>query len=197
MLNPAKPSITPYEIYSIIENKDNKIEICGHCENGNYIYTHYGNKNSCQINEYYNHIWHTHPRTEKPYPSVEDIMKIIKFRNQGNKIYISDIFTNIGMWRLTCYKEIDITEPRYSKIQTEFTNYLNPCYFQIYKEYDKKTESCYMRNSEGISLNWEQIQGGLGQNNLELLKNNINAVAIKYGLYPNRTNEDFAVFYTK
>ena len=52
MLYPVNPSIlTSDKIYSIIENKDNKIEICGHCENRNYIYTHNGNHNSCQIKQ--------------------------------------------------------------------------------------------------------------------------------------------------
>ena len=40
-------------------------------------------------------IFHTHPKESKPYPSIEDIMKLLK---HYNKICLSVLFTRWGLW---------------------------------------------------------------------------------------------------
>jgi hypothetical protein len=57
--------------------------------------------------EYYDTIiWHSHPKVSKFYPSLEDILKIIKLNNK--KIKYSYIFTGFGFWTLKSINHIDV-----------------------------------------------------------------------------------------
>jgi hypothetical protein len=50
----------------------------------------------CLYNKYDNIIWHTHPNTSKYYPSLEDILKVLK----RDIIHYSYLFTKFGYWIL-------------------------------------------------------------------------------------------------
>lgn len=74
-----------------------------------------GQQNVCEHNYYSDYIWHTHPYREKYYPSVEDILKVMK--NQG-RIVRSWIFTKYGFWTIEYdgdepYTEYDAREEGY------------------------------------------------------------------------------------
>jgi hypothetical protein len=56
-----------------------------------------GTSNSCKQDIYTKYIWHTHHNISKSYPSVQDIIKVMKHNN----IY-SIIFTKWGIWVLNC-----------------------------------------------------------------------------------------------
>ena len=51
-------------------------------------------------------IFHTHPNISKPYPSAEDILKIMK----SFDIEYSVIFTSWGIWKLYSNKKFKFTE---------------------------------------------------------------------------------------
>jgi proteasome lid subunit RPN8/RPN11 len=53
-------------------------------------------RGSCNIGKNYPHIWHTHPKCSKYYPSSEDILKVIKHKS----IITSHIFVAYGYWIL-------------------------------------------------------------------------------------------------
>ena len=58
---------------------------------------------TCQYEEYSNILWHTHPLTSRPWPSGEDIEKMIKPRpgEENDKIpVVSLIFTKWGIWQI-------------------------------------------------------------------------------------------------
>ena len=91
-------------------------EICGHVYNLNGNIVLYcenvgslkGEKmrGSCQHSKYSSVIWHTHPNISLPYPSMEDILKVIKPRNDSGLISTSYIFTSIGIWSIQGKKRI-------------------------------------------------------------------------------------------
>ena len=55
-----------------------------------------GGKGYCYYTNQYNIIWHTHPYSSKPYPSITDLLKVIKYQNT-----ISFIFCIFGLWTIT------------------------------------------------------------------------------------------------
>jgi len=61
-----------------------------------------GDRANCNYDDYLDPIlWHNHPSTSKFYPSVEDILKVIKSRRDPEvNIRVSLIFTNFGYWQL-------------------------------------------------------------------------------------------------
>ena len=59
----------------------------------------------CQHKVYSKHIWHTHPTVAKPYPSAEDILKIVKTRQNRDHLHTSVIFTDWGIWVLCSVKK--------------------------------------------------------------------------------------------
>jgi hypothetical protein len=76
------------------------VEVCGYIE-GNIenqkpflVLTDVGNTNSCVLTRYYSVIWHTHPKSEKGYPSTQDILKVLKHE----QIRKSLVFTTWGIW---------------------------------------------------------------------------------------------------
>jgi len=77
------------------------------------------------VNKYYdNIIWHSHPNKEKFYPSLEDILKIIKLKNK--QIKYSYIFTEFGFWILKSINHIDFD----TKMTTSIRHLLDTLYFK-------------------------------------------------------------------
>ena len=97
-----------------------KPEYCGNCViSNNMVSLNLDNKligdvvngrGTCRYEEHSNILWHTHPLTSRPWPSGEDIEKMIKPRPgiENDKIpVVSLIFTKWGIWQ--------IVVPMYSK----------------------------------------------------------------------------------
>ena len=88
-------------------------EYCGNCvPNGDHISLNLDNmltgsildgRGTCTYKEHSNVLWHTHPLTSRPWPSGEDIAKVIKSRHDVaiDKIpIVSLIFTKWGLWEI-------------------------------------------------------------------------------------------------
>jgi len=63
----------------------------------------------CQHSEYTKYIWHTHPYTTKPYPSAEDVIKVLKYRQSGYPEE-SLIFSSWGVWELCASSKIKLDD---------------------------------------------------------------------------------------
>jgi hypothetical protein len=87
----------------------------------------------CQHSKYSKIIWHTHPINGKAYPSVEDILKILKLRDLPK---ISLIFTSWGIWELHASKKGLIKDDLYKILEKE----LNKLYFNSEKGRAKMNE---------------------------------------------------------
>lgn len=101
---------------SKLDQNKRQVEYCGNCyytnDPSNYIRLNLGNmitggvvgdRGICILKEYSNILWHTHPLTSRPWPSGEDIAKIIKSRpdTEFDKIpIVSLIFTKWGIWQI-------------------------------------------------------------------------------------------------
>ena len=90
-----------------------KPEYCGNCViSNNMVSLNLDNKligdvvngrGTCKYEEHSNILWHTHPLTSRPWPSGEDIEKMIKPRPhiENDKIpVVSLIFTKWGIWQI-------------------------------------------------------------------------------------------------
>lgn len=133
-----------YYIKNISIDKQINYEICGTIiENNNYeLVLHTSNmlsksnRNLCNYIYYDNVIWHTHP--DKFYPSVEDIMKIIKHPT----IQVSFIITNEGYWIL--YR---LNDNKYNDINNKNIDYINnKLYFKTKKgrKYNEEAVNNYV-----------------------------------------------------
>ena len=68
--------------------------------------------------EYHNKfIWHSHPTSSKFFPSLEDILKIIKHA----RIEYSYIFTTFGFWTLRSIEHIEIDDSLRERIDEMLT----------------------------------------------------------------------------
>jgi hypothetical protein len=78
-------------------------------------------------------IWHNHPQSSKYYPSLEDILKVIKLKN--STLWNSYIFTHFGYWELSTIRHIDVSE----KLSSNIEKLLNWFYWKTQKGrvYDK------------------------------------------------------------
>lgn len=76
-------------------------------------------RNICVHNRYHNIIWHTHPISMQAYPSAEDIVKILKPRND-NKPKVSLIFTQWGIWRLWANRKGSVSNEVKRAIQKSY-----------------------------------------------------------------------------
>lgn len=93
------------DIYQSIMN--NNFEICGYAELSNGFWNltivnigppKVGNEPiACDTGVSYPVLWHTHPAVSKIYPSLVDIIKVIK-----HSTVKSFIFTHYGYWELSC-----------------------------------------------------------------------------------------------
>ena len=71
-------------------------------------------RHNCNLEYYDKIIWHSHPKIAKFYPSLEDILKSIKFKN--SQIIYSYIFTQFGFWTLYTTNHIDVSDELKNKI---------------------------------------------------------------------------------
>ena len=116
-------------IYAELMDRDD--EVCGFLKSNrtdNYleldeqenISTDY-TRNSCKTKGNRKMIYHTHPFVSKSYPSIEDILKIIKLKNKIIKVSI--IFTRWGIWELHCSKKTDkIPKEIINDVDKQLTN---------------------------------------------------------------------------
>jgi len=81
----------------------------------------------CLYENYNKIVWHSHPTSSKFYPSLEDILKIIKQKNAI--IDYSYIFTKFGFWTLHSIEHIEIDD----LLPERITNLLNELYFNTTK----------------------------------------------------------------
>ena len=63
-----------------------------------------GGRNSCRVKKYSHINFHTHPNGVKSYPSIEDMLGIIKPRHGMIEI----IFTQWGIWKLSVVEQRSI-----------------------------------------------------------------------------------------
>ena len=116
-------------------------EICGNlfvddsnkCLEPKYIIKgHSGTSFMCQHEKYSKYIFHTHPNIAKGYPSIQDILKVLKSRN--NIIRNSLIFTKHGIWNIrkkagTHYVQNDTTNNgligTYRRSERNLVKYVN------------------------------------------------------------------------
>lgn len=123
-----------------------KVEACGFILNDEkgepYIYldnvgSEEDNRASCTLSKYSEIIWHTHPFSHKAYPSIEDIIKILKPRLYPK---ISLIFTSWGIWELYAGNKDLISKDLNKAIQ-------------------KELDTLYFKTDKGRSVFNESIQG--------------------------------------
>jgi proteasome lid subunit RPN8/RPN11 len=107
-----------YEVCGFL--KRNRIDNYLELDEQKNITTDLSRKN-CQLKKIKRMIYHTHPLTSKSYPSVEDVLKIVKLKNKIIKVSI--IFTRWGIWELHCDNKSDnIPTQIVDKIRKQLTN---------------------------------------------------------------------------
>lgn len=84
-------------------------EVCGYTDNDGkkfYIKEHQkrqNKKNQCNhdtfTREDFPNYWHTHPNTDRPYPSSQDIEKVIQKKDYANRLN-TEIYVPKGIWRI-------------------------------------------------------------------------------------------------
>jgi hypothetical protein len=105
------------------------------------LISHDTTRKNCSHTKYSKIIYHTHPKNAKSYPSVEDIMKITKIKDEStihpthnNKIIkTSLIFTDCGIWELYCNDNKNLDKNHYNQI----TKYIEGILKKIYEKYSK------------------------------------------------------------
>lgn len=136
-------------VKSITIDNDLPYELCGSISKlNNEVFIHETPSLSearanCMYDDYSDGIiWHNHPKTSKFYPSLEDILKVIKQKNDTLKM--SFILTPFGYWRLETINHIDVSD----KIKNDIKYWLDWLYFntekgRVYKEdaVNKMTEN--------------------------------------------------------
>ena len=80
---------------------------------------------SCNFEKYSEVIWHSHPAIAKYYPSVEDILKSIKIKN--DEIKSSFIFTSFGYWQLDTIQHF-VDENNINEIKNNINEILTTFY---------------------------------------------------------------------
>lgn len=84
-------------------------------------------RHHCNFEHYDKIIWHSHPKTAKFYPSLEDILKSIKLKN--SQIIYSYIFTQFGIWTLYTINHTDVSD----ELKNKINDLLNKLYFSTEK----------------------------------------------------------------
>lgn len=126
-------------------------------------------RGSCTIDGYYFHIWHTHPKSSKYYPSWEDIIKVIK-----HEIISSHIYTAHGYWILTCLQNISKRD-NFNQTKREFEEFYN----------DLSSKFYHMTN-RGRTFNYNAILDFIQGVNY-FMKNylKLDTFSISWNMYPN------------
>lgn len=60
-------------------------------------------------------IWHSHPMTSKFYPSIEDILKVVKTKKHRVNVNKSYIITSAGLWQLFGDDREKLTEAQFQE----------------------------------------------------------------------------------
>lgn len=162
-----KLPINSKDINEIVKLLGDKVEYCGLFENVNgilYIIKDQTTKGivtegrpKCFYKNYGKFIWHTHPNTSKFYPSVEDILKLLKH----DQIYYSYIFTRYGYWIMYFKGSYnDINNPNLVKY---INNVNTKMYFKTMKgrEYNEESIKYYinkLRSINGFEINFRKYK---------------------------------------
>ena len=157
---PPYPLINEGSMESIICYLFDDFEYCGNFDlnkeqviiTGNT--TNQGNsvgRLSCEYKKYSTYIWHTHPKIAKYYPSVEDILKIVKHEI----ILFSFIFTQFGYWILYHNGIYDKWDDPKLKV------FLNDCNDRFY--WDTNRGKDYNQSAIDNYIRW--LDGRFGLNN--------------------------------
>ena len=138
-------------IWNSIQSND--FEICGCAEydpnNGKYMLYQNGqgpskppaDRRSCQTRHNYGIVWHTHPACceipSKLYPSVEDLLKVIKHGSST-----SLIFCLYGVWKIECEQKI---------VQPEIISTIKSIFTPIVEKTLQGTENGQVINSTSLN----------------------------------------------
>jgi hypothetical protein len=112
-----------------------------------------GNSLNCTHSYYSDYVWHTHSYISKYYPSVQDILKILK----REKIKISFIITIYGYWKLFRYPDELQSGINEKLLAPKITKYLDMFYF--------KTEKGKKFNTSAVKLLKENLEDLLSDYN--------------------------------
>jgi hypothetical protein len=87
----------------------NGFEVCGYTDkNGDKFYIgshqkHLSSKKQCSHDNTYRtrypETWHTHPTGDYPFPSVVDILKVLKPNTYTNRVN-TELYVDRGIWRM-------------------------------------------------------------------------------------------------
>jgi hypothetical protein len=104
--------LLPHQLISLKEMVDNfDVEVCGVLNTVGDVNLEIStqsrgqnleNRNMCIHTRYSEIIFHTHNHSAKSYPSMEDVIKVVKH----DLIQSSVIFTSWGIWSLSCVRKI-------------------------------------------------------------------------------------------
>ena len=132
-----------YVIRNLMLNLD--VEMCGSMRDGRIFVEKTGtrlkNRGMCQLNKYSKIIWHTHPKIFRAYPSVEDVLNMLKWHpinKKNNFPEISLIFTDWGVWTIKCITKFHLDEQWYTYLYSFINNALAPLWEQGI-EYNEST----------------------------------------------------------
>ncbi len=105
-------------------------------------------RHHCNFEYYDKIIWHSHPTIAKFYPSLEDILKSIKFKN--SQIMYSYIFTQFGFWTLHTEHHTDIND----EMKNNINELLNKLYFSTERGrvYNKKSVDVFMNEMNALLI---------------------------------------------
>lgn len=109
----------------IVRNKSYKYELLLHDKT---LESTSSTRLSCNYEKYSNIIWHTHPHISKFFPSIEDILKVIKLRPK-NIIKDSYIVTGFGIWQLSSINYIKIDDDDDDDIRKNIQQILDNLYW--------------------------------------------------------------------
>jgi hypothetical protein len=98
-------------------------------------------RGTCQLDKYTKYVWHTHPKGLAAYPSVEDIIDMLKWHtnNDNNNFPVTSvIFTDWGIWKITSPKKFK----------------MNPHGIEFFRRLvDKEISPLWYETNKGIDFN--------------------------------------------
>lgn len=143
------------------------VEVCGYLEyrRGSYrpIIENYGTKSRCDHRSY-ELVWHTHPVASKPFPSFEDIVRVLRHHTKR-----SFIFTQWGIWILTSPDKYQLPGRFLSLFKEKYLKYLREMYISYKRDPDTipgllilhfirgMTKHAHTFNLRIIFRGWDQV----------------------------------------
>jgi len=97
-------------------------------------------------NSYDSIIWHTHPNNSKSYPSVEDIIKMLKPRPNPNPMD-SLIICRWGIWEFNAKNKQSVDMPEMIRLLEHYLNQIGKEAFNEWKRITGKTDENEYRNN--------------------------------------------------